>query len=299
MKKTIFISSTYYDLVPYRQGIWNLLQSYNVEILGMEAFGARKSAPLETCISEVQKCDIFICIISMRYGSVDVNTNKSYTQLEYEKAVECGKEILIYIIDENKGFVIPKHIDFNHLQEKLIEFKNILKSNHTPDYFINYEDFINKIKKRIDELISLKFRNIKRPESIDSKIFRFKMRGQDWIVFVGYINNEPYEIHTGYSEGDIFPIPKKISIGRLTNVKFNDKIVCAFQYVDRWGYTNTLGGVDHSFNFITHRYDKIITKLLQVNTPLEVIVEVVNEMDILNIKDSFNWKKNVIKALKY
>ncbi len=42
MKKKIFISSTYSDLIPYREKIWELLQGYNVKILGMEKFGARK-----------------------------------------------------------------------------------------------------------------------------------------------------------------------------------------------------------------------------------------------------------------
>ena len=35
-------------------------------------------------------------------GSVDTKTGKSFTQLEYEKAVDLGLEVLVYMIDEEK-----------------------------------------------------------------------------------------------------------------------------------------------------------------------------------------------------
>lgn len=40
----------------------------------MEQFGARKSNPLATCISEVEQSDIYVGIIGMRYGSEDPNS---------------------------------------------------------------------------------------------------------------------------------------------------------------------------------------------------------------------------------
>ena len=40
MKKTIFISSTYKDLVKERKAVWELLKRYDVNIVGMEEFGA-------------------------------------------------------------------------------------------------------------------------------------------------------------------------------------------------------------------------------------------------------------------
>ena len=69
----------------------------------MEQFGASKSTPLATCISEVEQSDIYVGIIGMRYGSEEPNSGKSYSQLEYEKAVEQNKEILIYLIDEESS----------------------------------------------------------------------------------------------------------------------------------------------------------------------------------------------------
>ena len=53
MKKTIFISSTYKDLVKERKAVWELLKRYDVNIVGMEEFGARKDSPLTTCLKRL------------------------------------------------------------------------------------------------------------------------------------------------------------------------------------------------------------------------------------------------------
>lgn len=93
MRKTVFISSTYEDLKQHRAKIWDVLNKFDVNIRGMEQFGARKETPLNTCISEVEQSDIYIGIIAMRLGSIELNTEKSYTQLEYEKALGQGDKV--------------------------------------------------------------------------------------------------------------------------------------------------------------------------------------------------------------
>jgi hypothetical protein len=62
-----------------------------------------KTSPLETCLAEVEQSDIYIGIISFRLGSIKTNTGKSFTQLEYEKALDLKKDILIYLRDERNS----------------------------------------------------------------------------------------------------------------------------------------------------------------------------------------------------
>jgi hypothetical protein len=45
---------------------------------------------------------VYVGIIAFRLGSVDPETAKSFTQLEYERARELGKEILIYLAEKLK-----------------------------------------------------------------------------------------------------------------------------------------------------------------------------------------------------
>ena len=115
MNKTVFISSTFIDLKEERKGIWELLKKYDVLVRGMEQFGARKEDSLTTCITEVEQADIYVGIIGYRLGTIDKKSGKSYTQLEYDKANELGKEILIYLIDDELSKISPKYIEFDKI----------------------------------------------------------------------------------------------------------------------------------------------------------------------------------------
>lgn len=154
VKKTVFISSTYEDLKQQRAKLWETLVQYDVDIRGMEQFGARKSAPLDTCLAEVEQSDIYIGIIALRLGSIDVKSGKSFTQLEYEKAVMLDRDILIYFFDENNGQIIPKFIDFGEKHEMLEAFKSTLKERHTIDTFIDDDDLSEKLKRKFNELLT-------------------------------------------------------------------------------------------------------------------------------------------------
>lgn len=156
MKKAIFISSTFDDLKNHRRKIWELLEKYDVDVRGMERFGARKEAPLTTCLSEVEQCDIFVGIAAYRLGNIDETTGKSFVQREYERANELNRNILIYMIDEKDSLISPQNIDFDEKREKLIAFKSILKDRHTVDFFLSEDDLAEKLKRKFDDLLSAK-----------------------------------------------------------------------------------------------------------------------------------------------
>lgn len=150
MKKTIFISSTFTDLQQHRKSVWEILEKYDVHVLGMEQFGARTEAPIQTCLNAVERADIYIGIIAYRRGSVNSDTGKSFTQMEYEKAVELNKEVLIYLINENDSLVKSGDIDFGEARENLLQFKQVLKEKHTVDFFCSPEDLSQKLNNRLD-----------------------------------------------------------------------------------------------------------------------------------------------------
>lgn len=92
----VFVSSTYSDMLPYREAIRTAINKADCIPYGMERFGATSVPPIETCYEELASSQIYICAIGMRYGSLDAETQKSYTQLEYEKAKELGLPILAF-----------------------------------------------------------------------------------------------------------------------------------------------------------------------------------------------------------
>lgn len=151
MNKVVFISSTYKDLAEYRREVWHVLEKFHVMPKGMEQFGARSQAPLETCLAEVEQSDVYVGIIGFRLGSIEPKSDKSFTQLEYEHAVKLGKEVLIYLADEEARFR-QADFDFDPLNRaRLDAFKDILKDRHTVDWFSTPDDLANKLKNRFKE----------------------------------------------------------------------------------------------------------------------------------------------------
>ncbi len=155
MKKTVFISSTFLDLKKARAKVWDSLEQFDVTVKGMERFGARRDNPLTTCLKEVEQSDIFVGIIGFRYGSIDAKSQKSYSHLEYDKAIETKKDILIYLADDEK-FKITSDLIQYETKEKLDIFKKILKCKHTVDTFADENDLVEKVDRRFRELLTLK-----------------------------------------------------------------------------------------------------------------------------------------------
>ena len=110
-KTPIFVSSTYSDLIPFRNAVRDVLSRFSVDIHGMEVFGAQTCKPLDTCLAEVLTSEVFIGILGMRYGTVDESSGKSFVELEYETAKKSGLEIWIFLIDEEKTSIPPIYVD--------------------------------------------------------------------------------------------------------------------------------------------------------------------------------------------
>ncbi len=119
----------------------------------MEIFGARTTEPIQTCVEEVKKSNIFIGILGMRYGSIDSESGKSFVQIEYETALKENIETLIYVIDEDKALISPVHVDKNENAKKLQEFKKYLGDTHTVEKFTTPDDLANKIERDLVRLM--------------------------------------------------------------------------------------------------------------------------------------------------
>lgn len=127
----VFVSSTYEDMVDYRQAVMSVLPSIDILPVGMEQFVSSPDKSLDVCLSEVRRCQLFISIVGMRYGSVDEQSGKSYSELEYEEAVKNGIPVLAFVIDENKCPILPKHMDTGENADKLKNFKELLNQKYT------------------------------------------------------------------------------------------------------------------------------------------------------------------------
>jgi ribonucleoside-diphosphate reductase alpha chain len=139
---------------------------------------------------------------------------------------------------------------------------------------------------------------IRRPQSLEAEVVRFKNGSEDWIAFVGLVNGRPYEIFTGKIEEDAMYIPKTITHGHILKVTEADGTKrYDFQYQDRYGYINTIGGISRLFDEEFWNYAKLISGVLRYGMPIDKVVQLVDGLH-LDSETINTWKNGVERALK-
>lgn len=100
-KLQVFISSTFTDLTEERQAaVAAVLKAGHIPA-GMELFSAGDRSQLETIRSWINQSDVYMLILGGRYGTIEPDSGVSYTELEFNYAVELGKPLFAVVISEN------------------------------------------------------------------------------------------------------------------------------------------------------------------------------------------------------
>lgn len=100
-KLQVFVSSTFIDLIEERQAAVEAILSSGHIPAGMELFSAGDETQMTVIKRWIDESDVYLLILGGRYGSIDRKTNKSYTQLEYEYAVETNKPLFSIIQNQS------------------------------------------------------------------------------------------------------------------------------------------------------------------------------------------------------
>jgi ribonucleoside-diphosphate reductase alpha chain len=138
----------------------------------------------------------------------------------------------------------------------------------------------------------------KRPKKLKAEIIRFSNNDEKWIAFVGLKDGCPYEIFTGLADPEIFPIPNSIKRGEILKVKDREgNSRYDFQYIDKYGYENTMGGLSHMFQEEYWNYAKLISGVLRHGMPIPGVVHLVQSLK-LDGETINTWKNGVERALK-
>jgi Domain of unknown function (DUF4062) len=131
---TIYLSSTYEDLKDYRRVVLDDLRKAGYTVIAMEDYVAAGRRPVDECLADVARSDIYVGIFAFRYGyRPPVNHNNpddlSMTEIEFRHADEKVKiPCLIFVVDEK----IPWPSEFNDAWkeedkgERINRFRNYL-----------------------------------------------------------------------------------------------------------------------------------------------------------------------------
>lgn len=188
MNVPIFVSSTYEDLKAYRDEVERSIIYMNQTIKGMEFFGSTPERPLDKCLQTVRECKLYIGIIGMRYGSVEEDSGKSFTELEYDEAVKNRIPVLIYILDENHP-IASRFVDKGEGAEKLEAFKTRLKKAHVVSSFTTPADLGKKITQDL-------MNELKKDRAIEDSLRTLPpdTEGGDYEILRGFLRR-PYKYY--------------------------------------------------------------------------------------------------------
>ena len=100
----VFISATSRDLGSFRKAVSEILVTLNALPVVQDHFGPDYRSVVEMLREKIGQCDAAICLVGRCYGRepherASDRPRRSYTQLEYETAVELGKPVFVFVAD--------------------------------------------------------------------------------------------------------------------------------------------------------------------------------------------------------
>lgn len=99
-KLQVFVSSTYTDLKEERQAAVEAILTAGHIPAGMELFAAGDKSQMAVIERWIDESDVYLLLLGGRYGSIEPDSGKSYTHLEYDYALQSGKALFTVVIDE-------------------------------------------------------------------------------------------------------------------------------------------------------------------------------------------------------
>lgn len=144
-KYQVFISSTYTDLIDARNAAINtVLESYNFPV-GMEMFGADNDEQWTIIKDLIDSSDFYILIMGHRYGSISQKDGISFTEKEFDYALEKGVKLMCFVRKENVATLPHERDEDPAIKEKISQFRTKVTTDRTCEFWDSVDDLKHKI----------------------------------------------------------------------------------------------------------------------------------------------------------
>jgi Domain of unknown function (DUF4062) len=100
-KLQVFVSSTYSDLIHERQFCVEAILRAGHIPAGMELFSAGSETQLDIIKRWIDESDVYMLLLGGRYGSIEPVSGLSYTEIEYNYAIEIGKPFFAIVLSDD------------------------------------------------------------------------------------------------------------------------------------------------------------------------------------------------------
>ncbi|MGW9404044.1 DUF4062 domain-containing protein [Arthrobacter sp. NPDC055585] len=147
----VFISSTFVDLVDERREVMQALLEMDCLPAGMELFPAGDTDQWTLIKGVIEQSDYYLVILGGRYGSMS-EEGISYTEMEYDFAIECGIPVMGFVPADADAIPVGKTDRNPAATKKLDEFREKVQLKMTKDWK-NAEDLGSKVTRGLLHLI--------------------------------------------------------------------------------------------------------------------------------------------------
>ncbi|WP_321435905.1 DUF4062 domain-containing protein [uncultured Bacteroides sp.] len=206
-KYQVFVSSTYEDLKEERQKVMESLLQMNCFPVGMEYFNASDSSQWKVIESLIKECDYYVLIVAGKYGSIEEESGKSYTQKEFEYAVEQGVPIISFI-HKDPQYLPAKYVDSDpKIKEKLEIFKSDVKKRLCK-FWDSADDLASKVILSLNSIIKTNQRTgwVKADEvssaDANKQILSLKKENETLLSQIKFLSSQIPEETEIYKQGD-------------------------------------------------------------------------------------------------
>lgn len=147
----VFISSTFTDLIDERREVMQALLEMDCLPAGMELFPAGDTDQWTLIKRVIEQSDYYLVIVGGRYGSTS-EEGISYTEKEYDYAVEIGIPVMGFVPSEPDQIPVGRTDRSDAAAEKLAKFCTKVQAKMTKDWK-NAEDLGSKVTRGLIHLI--------------------------------------------------------------------------------------------------------------------------------------------------
>jgi hypothetical protein len=151
----VFVSSTFEDLQEERREVMQALLMLKCIPTGMELFPAADDDSTQVIKRFIGDCDYYVVIVGGRYGST-LPGGKSYTEMEYEYALEAKLPVLAFLHEDPGGLAARETEQTDLGREALENFRKRIKEARHTKFWTSPKDLALAVYQGMSALVESK-----------------------------------------------------------------------------------------------------------------------------------------------
>lgn len=142
----VFVSSTYKDLKTEREHVAQALLLTRCIPSGMEFFPASGRPPWDVIKREIDEADYYVLLVAGRYGSFIPGGALSYTEREFDYALEIGKQVIVFCFSNIDSLPSELRNESQLDEQKLAAFRKKAQSGRTCKFWSTATELESAVK---------------------------------------------------------------------------------------------------------------------------------------------------------